>query len=877
MYSIIKHTTLFIFIVFCNSAFCQVQDDFTDGNFSSNPIWSGNTSEFLVNSIFQLQSNADTTSATNREVYLSTPSISIDDTQWEFFVDPKVSTSSNNRMDVFLISNEAALNGNNTGYFVRIGGTPDEVALFRKDGQTSESYVIQGVNGSINSSTNHPTKVKVTRDAAGNWTLFADYNGTGALFELVGTAQDITYTSSAYFGILVRYSDSNRQKYYADNIYVGPIIVDNVPPIVQSIKVLSANSLELQFSENVSQITAQETANYLVNNGIGEPVSAVRSASSFSKVTLSFIANFQEGIENILTTTAVEDLSGNDMNPQQVPFLYYRAKPYDVVINEIMADPDPSVGLPTVEYIELMNRTSFPINLENWKIEANTNMKDIPAIILQPDSFVVLTSFVGLEFYYDSLAVAGLTSFPALTNTGARLTLYNQDTTVISSVTYSDSWYQNSSKAEGGYSLEQVSPFNPCAGQENWIASERNWGGTPGKRNSVFEAIADINRPTIERVVVLANDTIRVFFNESIREESMLDLTSYSIDQGIGQPLNIATFSPDFRSVKLALAIPIQSGILYTIRVVSSLLDCMGNAFDVESTGRFALPEIAQTNDIVINEILSNEKDGASDFVELYNRSTKIIDLATLQLSQFDTSMNVPINADFIAPDGYLFFPGEYLVLTDDVAGVNGFYSTTNPTGFLEMSSFPSLNNDDGTVALSRISDNLFIDKMVYTTALHFALLNDLDGVSLERINYDRPSNDKTNWNSASTNVGFATPAYRNSQYSPLVDTQLGTISISPEVFSPDGDGFDDVVNFGYAFDTPGFTGTLSIYDSNGRLVKYVGRGLLLGTSGQYSWNGINEQGEKAQLGIYIFVMDAFTLDGKISKIKKPFVLAGKL
>jgi len=877
MYSIIKHTTLFIFIVFCNSAFCQVQDDFADGNFSSNPIWSGNTSEFLVNSIFQLQSNADTTSATNREVYLSTPSISIDDTQWEFFVDPKVSTSSNNRMDVFLSSNEAALNGNNTGYFVRIGGTPDEVALFRKDGQTSESYVIQGVNGSINSSTNHPTKVKVTRDAAGNWTLFADYNGTGALFELVGTAQDITYTSSAYFGILVRYSDSNRQKYYADNIYVGPIIVDNVAPLVQSIKVLSANSLELQFSESVSQITAQETANYLVNNGIGEPVSAVRSASSFSKVTLSFIANFQEGIENILTTTAVEDLSGNDMNSQQVPFLYYRAKPYDVVINEIMADPDPSVGLPTVEYIELMNRTSFPINLENWKIEANTNMKDIPSIILQPDSFLVLTSITGQDYYYDSLAVAGLTSFPALTNTGARLTLYNQDTTVMSSVTYSDSWYQNSSKAEGGYSLEQVSPFNPCAGQENWIASERNWGGTPGKRNSVFEAIADINHPTIERVVVLANDTIRVFFNESIREESMLDLTSYSIDQGIGQPLNIATFSPDFRSVKLALAIPIQSGILYTIRVVSSLLDCMGNAFDVESTGRFALPEIAQTNDIVINEILSNEKDGASDFVELYNRSTKIIDLATLQLSQFDTSMNVPINADFIAPDGYLFFPGEYLVLTDDVAGVNGFYSTTNPTGFLEMSSFPSLNNDDGTVALSRISDNLFIDKMVYTTALHFALLNDLDGVSLERINYDRPSNDKTNWNSASSNVGFATPAYRNSQYSPLVDTQLGTISISPEVFSPDGDGFDDVVNFGYAFDTPGFTGTLSIYDSNGRLVKYVGRGLLLGTSGQYSWNGINEQGEKAQLGIYIFVMDAFTLDGKISKIKKPFVLAGKL
>ena len=197
MYSIIKHISLLFFIVFYHSAFCQVQDDFADGNFSTNPVWSGNSSEFLVNSIFQLQSNADTTSATNREVYLSTPSISIDDTQWEFFVNPKVSTTSNNRMDVFLSSNEAALNGNNTGYFVRIGGTPDEVALFRKDGQGLETYIIQGVGGSINSSSSNPTKVKVTRDAAGNWTLYADYNGTGALFELVGTAQDITYTSSA--------------------------------------------------------------------------------------------------------------------------------------------------------------------------------------------------------------------------------------------------------------------------------------------------------------------------------------------------------------------------------------------------------------------------------------------------------------------------------------------------------------------------------------------------------------------------------------------------------------------------------------------------------------------------------------------------------
>ncbi|HPH83220.1 MAG TPA: hypothetical protein PL185_11635, partial [Flavobacteriales bacterium] len=148
-------TIVFVLISYCG--YSQLQDDFADGNFSSNPVWSGNASEFLVDGTFQLQSNGDTTSLSNREIYLSTPSTSINNTQWEFLVNPKVSTSSNNRMDVFLTSSDANLLGANTGYFVRIGGTPDEVALFRKDGAGIESYVITGVAGVINSSSTNPT------------------------------------------------------------------------------------------------------------------------------------------------------------------------------------------------------------------------------------------------------------------------------------------------------------------------------------------------------------------------------------------------------------------------------------------------------------------------------------------------------------------------------------------------------------------------------------------------------------------------------------------------------------------------------------------------------------------------------------------------
>ena len=859
------------------SAYAQLLESFTDGEISSNPVWGGDTDEFIVTPGLLLQSNGDTTSATNREIYISTPNESMNNTQWEFFVNPRVSTSSNNRMDVFLSSDIESLTGNNRGYFVRIGGTPDEVALFRKDGTGAESYVITGVNGVINSSSTNPTRVKVTRDASGNWTLFADYEGTGNLYELIGTANDITYTQSSYFGILVRYSSPNRQRYEADNIYVGPIIVDNTAPSLLSAKVINQNTIEIRFSENVDQASAENTENYSANNGLGEPIQANRVAGNFSRVLLVFGADFQNGVNNTLTVSAVEDLAGNDMDAANIDFLYYRAQPLDIVINEILADPDPAVQLAPVEYIELFNRTPYPINLENWIIEANTNQKTIPPITILPDSFLVLSNLAGEEFMFDTVAIAGLESFPALTNTGARLTLYNPDTLVISTVSYTDGWYGNSAKAEGGWSIEQKSPNKPCEGQSNWIASVAPGGGTPGKRNSVFENTIDSDAPAIDRVTVISSDTIRVFFTESILPETMNDPALYSVSEGIGAASYVELLAPNYTSAKLAFNTEFQTGIIYELSIASSLNDCAGNSFASETKGRFALPEFALPGDVVINEVLSNPYDDGVDFVEIYNRSNKVIDLASLQLSKWDTLVNVAEDVEIISEEGFLFFPGTFLVLSEDGADVKSRYYSQDPAAFLDMADFPSYNNDDGIVTLARVVDQVKIDELVYDTDLHYALVDNLDGVSLERVNPDRPSSDRTNWNSAASVVGYATPGYRNSQFSLAADAQAGNMELQPELFSPDGDGFDDILSIAYAFNSPGFTGSINIYDSNGRLVQELVRNQLMGTEGVVSWNGETLDNLKARLGIYVIYLEAFDLNGSIVKIKKPCVVGGKL
>ncbi len=104
-----------------------------------------------------------------------------------------------------------------------------------------------------------------------------------------------------------------------------------------------------------------------------------------------------------------------------------------------------------------------------------------------------------------------------------------------------------------------------------------------------------------------------------------------------------------------------------------------------------------------------------------------------------------------------------------------------------------------------------------------------------------------------------------------------GELKISPEVFSPDGDGYHDVVTFSINPGEPGFTGNLSIYDAKGTLVKQLLRNEILGTDNTYSWDGVTEKGTKATIGIYVVYAEMFNLKGEVKKFKSVVVVGGKL
>ncbi|HAA00181.1 MAG TPA: hypothetical protein DCD96_00910, partial [Flavobacteriales bacterium] len=195
----------------------------------------------------------------------------------------------------------------------------------------------------------------------------------------------------------------------------------------------------------------------------------------------------------------------------------------------------------------------------------------------------------------------------------------------------------------------------------------------------------------------------------------------------------------------------------------------------------------------------------------------------------------------------------------------------TNNFFFFSFPIFPSFNNDAGRVFLITPLNSIS-DDFSYTDDMHFPLLNSDDGVSLERVDFFRPTSDNTNWHSAAETVGFATPGYKNSQLQP---GEVGnTLSVAPKTFSPDNDGYNDVVNISYKFDQAGYTGNITIFDAQGRIVRLLMRNDLLSSEGTISWDGINERREKANTGVYVVYMEVFDLSGNSKHYKTAVVLA---
>ena len=1134
---LVKYFSVLLIILCSNFCQSQIVDDFDDGNFSENPTWMGDDSLFQVNGLGQLQSKGST--SIGKDIYLATQSNYLKGSEWNFLVRFNLSPSTQNFCRFYLLSDSSNLKAtSNNAYYVQFGGITgnNDSIQFVKQVGAIRTILIGGRRGSVSKS-NNLLRLKMLRDSLGFWQMFSDTLGADD-FVMEGTGFDSSLKAPMYIGFWVKYSTTNANNYYLDDVYVGPIRTDLEPPQLLKATYISDHQINLIFNEKLDIVSSTQISNYLVDKGIGRAVSVATAPDNLNAIVLSFAQSFENGKTYNLSLANIKDRFGNQMPSQNIELLYYVPQEQDVLITEIFPDPSPSLGLPDVEFIEIYNHSKFTINLNNWRIADPSITSYLPDVIIKPDSFIILCALSNESKFSSYGKTIGLSPFPSLNNDNDSIMLKDDKDKLIHLINYNTTWYKDASKKDGGWTLEMLNPFSLCLEGDNWQASQAALGGTPGKFNSNFKNIADTTRPYIkslepidslkllivfstrmdevslqqtmvktnglavsskqiiglkndsmmlgltsallrDKLYVLSFDTLKnclgnasfqisksfiyipqtsevkqndiiiteVFANPKPagpipnaewielhnRSKNIIRLTNWKLKKGntsysfpnvilypdsyvvvcddkdkqslstfgnvfalssfpslalddalsllneknfiihnlsyknewmnnkikqsggwsleildannpcIGEgnwgasinpkgatpgKLNsVHTYNPDKSELKLLRAYPIDNKTLVLIfnktldslssnmyqyywlnnqnlqinnhhfldnalsrielqmvdsfrsnnayRIhIDSLSDCVNNYSIERNYADFGLSEKADSNDLHINELLFNPSSSGADFVEIYNSSNKFIDLKEYLICNTDELDSIN---QFIAfgTDYWQIHPKQFLVLTESKDKILSNHYVTFPDQIIELKTMPSYNDDAGTVLLSDLNGGR-IEKLIYDDKMHFPLLDNKEGVSLERINPYRPVNDRSNWTSASATSNYATPTTPNSQY--FETAQISTaLTIQPEVFSPDGDGYHDIVNFNYQFNEIGNVAKLEIFNSNGLLIKSMFKNELLGNSGTYSWNGIDDKGNLPAFGIYIANFEVFRLNGETQTFRKTFVLGAKL
>lgn len=864
----------FLHFTFLHFSFSQISDDFSDNDFTQNPAWQGDIGNFIVNAAGELQLNAPTAGTSSLAVQGNIPDSAI----WELRFRLEFSPSNQNLLRIYLLADQLDLFAAN-GYFLEIGetGSQDALRFFRQEAGAKTLFAtgqpaLVAVNPDI--------RLKIKRTKTGVWTVEAAAGGGN--FEPQFSATDAAFGGGAnrFFGFQCVYTSSNVAKFFFDDISILPDVPDTQPPVLLSANAEDSTTVKVVFDEQLDSLSAVNAANYNISNGVGQPISATLLADRRSAL-LSLPTPLSSG-NYVLQTSGVKDVSGNESATQTVDFQFLKieaAAEFDILINEIMADPTPSAGLPEVEWLELFNRSGKTIDLATLRIQDATGAPvQLPAFNFLPETYFVLTATANVSSLQSATmgtVVGAPIGTAALNNDGDVLTLSNSAGQVIDRVAYSVDWHTNPDKAEGGWSLERINPSLPCLGSENWHSCPTLPGGTPSAQNASFQDVSDDEAPRLLSVFPESATSLLLVFSEGLDKNAAQSPAAYRL----APPRNIASVEqlPDDRAqVRLTLAEPLQAATVYALTVESLVTDCSGNALETGDTLLLGLPEKPEFQDVVVNEIMFNPAAGNARYVEFFNRSDKIFNWSEFFIANFSDGADVE---KILA--NRLFLPGQYDVFTEFPNNIRNTFANIRSENVLE-SNLPSFDDEEGNVTLfwSKNGETIVADSFDYSADFHNALLSkgEREGVALERIDPNAPTNAAANWTSASPAKTGApgTPTLPNSQL--LVSSQNGSdfITLSAQRLSPDDDGYEDFLDIRYSLPQTGFFATVTIFDSEGIPVKYLARQELIGTQGSLRWDGDLDDGSRAKPGIYILFLELFAPSGDTERVKKAVAVVGR-
>jgi len=849
----------------------QIIENFESGNLngwvqSSDGHWSADTT-YSISGRYSLHHCFDNPAPGTDQIGLPLTDLqpSMGNTKWSFMIRYDNDPSSANNWCIFLLSDrepEAMIPGENVnGYAIGVNltGVDDSLRLWKlKEGNISP-VLCTGIKWQSESGINQAVIINVERSPAGKWKT----DVRSASGSEMGTAEatDTELFYSSWFGIFYRYTSARDRLLWIDNVSVdGVFFKDTEPPDVIKCQAVSRNSVEITLDE-------QPDSGFMIPGNFSLNTSSrnacriiILSPFSYQIVFDSILAN--KKLNNLIINTLCDNYSNCTQNIS-ISFSPVWAETGDVIISEVMADPDPPVLLPAKEYLEITNRTGFSYNLKNWLLSAEDQKTRLGETIIRPGEYIIVCSVADTFLFSKYGRVTGVKSFPSLTDAGRCIILTDSSGIMIHGVEYSSDWYGEQLKAEGGWSLEIMDKNYPFYMAGNWAVSRSRTGGTPGKSNSVEGINPDKSFYGLVNVFPVDSGSITVKFSEPVKAIEKF-LINIKISERVIK--SIFPLDPLQREYKINPDAPLKKREKYTVDFPSSVTDFADNKIERGSL-IFGLPEPVSAGDILFNEILFNPLPDEQDFIEFFNNSDKVIDASELYLVSISDETGDTSELINVSADGRCIMPGSYYAITTDRESVIRRYFSSVPDAVFTADKLPSMPDDKGHLVLFNRQLDL-VDEVSYNEKMHYSLLSGYEGISLEKVRPDLPSTDLKNWHSASEASGWGTPGGANSVYpgQPVPDDN---VVLSSTKFSPNNDGYEDLLLIDLNFNGNGNIVNVWIYDETGSFVRKLADNLLAGSHASVTWDGTDRDGSLVERGIYIIYVSLFDDTGKIRKWKK--------
>jgi len=526
-----------------------------------------------------------------------------------------------------------------------------------------------------------------------------------------------------------------------------------------------------------------------------------------------------------------------------------------IVVNEAMVnEPGSSTSL---EWIELYNNSQSQGFLgTHYMVIGNDTITFPSGLRLAPGEYFIICqklfsdlSSAGFEGVWgDSSGVWGDTPYESslpinfnfdvsfsLINGGSSIKLYNAFNILVSEFL----WTQD---GQDGFSWEREYPDSSRILQ--CIHPNKS---TPGFVNSVSPVAFDLSLEQID--ITPFNGSTIVFFHIVNR--------SYNVVSGaklyfFSDPSDTTVVPTDTLQIfELPDALPGYTTLVggnYSLNgVYDSLLAELTDDDRLQNNRQRFTAAGRDFPPLFINEFLANPTTAlGSEWVEIKNTSNVAIDMKDWQLGD-------ALASHTITDSTYLVYPGEYLVVVQDSTAFLNYYSTFGGL-LLEPESWSALNNAGDQIKL-------------------------MDGFGFQSDSLGFSSTFADNFTWALAESGFNAGVWGRSQdtggtpgaVNRVVFSSLGedvNLTITPEHFSPDGDGIEETVLF--TLEAPESDSySLRIFDRFGREVRQLlDKENYLSPS--YTWDGHDDSGRRLPIGIYIVV---FEVSG-IQDVKKTVVIA---